>query len=176
MKKNFFITLLFLTYTLSLLAQVNEKKRATFWHFGNQVGIDFTCLPASFTGSQMNAFEGSASISDTNGILQFYTEGTTVWDRNNNVMPNGTGLLGNPSSVQSAIITPHPGNPDHYFIFTTDAIWENNGVNGLQWHEVDMTLNGGFGDVISKNNQLIDRTQEKLVAVRNATSTGSRPI
>ena len=165
---------LFLAVTLfnSGFSQVNEKKRANFWHFGNQAAIDFTCVPASFTGSQMNAFEGSASISDTNGILQFYTEGTTVWDRNNNVMPNGTGLLGHYSSVQPAVITPHPGNPDHYFIFTTDAIWENNGVNGLQWHEVDMNLNGGFGDVISKNNQLIDRVQEKLVAVRNASSTG----
>lgn len=172
MKTNFFTLLLSIVFLSNGTAQVNEKKRANFWHFGNQVALDFTCLPTSFTGSQMNAFEGSASISDTNGILQFYTEGTTVWNRNNIVMPNGTGLLGHASSAQSAIITPHPGNPDHYFIFTTDAIWENNGVNGLNWHEVDMTLNAGLGDVISKNNQLIDRVQEKLVAVRNASSTG----
>ncbi len=159
-------------FLMNSYSQINEKKRANFWHFGNQAAVDFTCLPSSFTGSQMNAFEGSASISDTNGILQFYSEGTTVWDRNNNIMPNGTGLLGHQSSVQPAIITPHPGNPDNYFLFTTDAIWENNGVNGLRWHEIDMTLNGGLGDVVTKNNQLIDKTQEKLVAVRNATSTG----
>ena len=177
MKNKFFnfyktvvLSAIFLAFSIKSEAQ--EKKRATFWHFGNQAALDFTCQPVSFSGSPMNAFEGSATISDTNGILQFFTQGTTVWDRNNNVMPNGTGLLGNPSSVQAAVIVPHPGNYDRYFIFTTDAIWENNGVNGLQWHEVDMTLNAGNGDVVTKNNQLIDRTQEKLVAVRNATSTG----
>ncbi len=171
---NFYSTILIVVTFLMLSTQseAQEKKRATFWHFGNQAALDFTCQPVSFSGSQMNAFEGSATISDTNGILQFYTQGTTVWDRNNNVMPNGTGLLGNPSSVQAAVIVPHPGNNDRYFIFTTDAIFENNGINGLQWHEVDMTLNAGNGDVITKNNMLTDKTQERLVAVRNATSTG----
>ncbi|MCW8969190.1 MAG: hypothetical protein OQK43_11630, partial [Flavobacteriales bacterium] len=171
---NFYSTISIVVTFLMLSAQseAQEKKRATFWHFGNQAALDFTCQPASFSGSQMNAFEGSATISDTNGILQFYTQGTTVWDRNNNIMPNGTGLLGNPSSVQAAVIVPHPGNNDRYYIFTTDAIFENNGINGLQWHEVDMTLNAGNGDVITKNNMLTDKTQERLVAVRNATSTG----
>lgn len=177
MKNKFFnfyktvvLSAIFLAFSIKSEAQ--EKKRATFWHFGNQAALDFTCQPVSFSGSPMNAFEGSATISDTNGILQFFTQGTTVWDRNNNVMPNGTGLLGNPSSVQAAVIVPHPGNNDRYFIFTTDAIFENNGINGLQWHEVDMTLNAGNGDVITKNNMLTDKTQERLVAVRNATSTG----
>ncbi|KJS04312.1 MAG: hypothetical protein VR77_12160 [Flavobacteriales bacterium BRH_c54] len=177
MKNKFFnfystISIVVIFFMLSTQSEAQEKKRATFWHFGNQVALDFTCQPVSFSGSQMNAFEGSATISDTNGVLQFYTQGTTVWDRNNNVMPNGTGLLGNPSSVQAAVIVPHPGNNDRYFIFTTDAIFENNGINGLQWHEVDMTLNAGNGDVITKNNMLTDKTQERLVAVRNATSTG----
>ena len=108
------ILLLFLIFVINIdILNAQQRKRAAFWHFGNQAALDFTCQPVDLPGSQMNAFEGSASISDTNGILQFYTQGTTVWDRNNNVMPNGTALLGNPSSVQAAVIVPHINSSLH---------------------------------------------------------------
>lgn len=36
-------------------------------------------------------------------------------------MDNGNGLLGNPTSAQSAIIVPLPGEPFTYFTFIVDA-------------------------------------------------------
>jgi hypothetical protein len=37
--------------------------------------------------------EGCATISNSSGQLLFYTDGITVYNRNHQVMPNGTGLL-----------------------------------------------------------------------------------
>ena len=166
-----FILLLFVT--LNSVAQ-NESKRANYWYFGNQAAINFDCTPYSFSGSQMNAFEGSASISDTSGNLLFYTNGETVWDRTNTIMPNGTGLLGDVSTVQSAVIIPHPGDTSHYYIFTAGTSLEDNGVIGVRFSEVDMNLNGGNGDVLTsnKNTLLFAPNEEKLTAVKNAAGNG----
>jgi gliding motility-associated-like protein len=163
-----------LVSTNFLLGQ-NERKRANYWHFGNNAGLNFSCPPpTSFSGSPLVSFEGSASISDLNGDLLMFTNGQTVWDRNNNVMPNGTGLLGNQSTVQAAVIVPHPGNPNRYFIFTAGTSLEDNGTVGVRFSEVDMALNGGFGDVLpgNKNTLLFLPNEEKLTAVRNAAGNG----
>ena len=51
--------------------------------------------------------EGSASISDIDGNLLFYTDGGNVWDAADVVMPNGTNIQGynyQGSSTQSSII------------------------------------------------------------------------
>jgi hypothetical protein len=58
---------------------------------------------------ELNTLEGSASISDTNGQLLFYTDGATVWNRNHDTLQNGFGLLGEASSTQAALIIPKPG-------------------------------------------------------------------
>ncbi|EPR69997.1 hypothetical protein ADIWIN_3860 [Winogradskyella psychrotolerans RS-3] len=82
-------------------------------------------------------------------------------------MPNGTGLLGDPSSTQSSIIVPQPNNPNIYYVFTVDDLITN--TNGLRYSIVDMTLNNGFGDVTSvKNELLVTPTSEKVTAVLHA--------
>lgn len=174
MKNIYLATLLFVISISSLWAQ-SERKRANFWHFGSNAGLEFTCPPPeSFSGSPLSSIEGSASISDLNGNLLMFTDGATVWDANNNVMPNGTGLMGHQSSVQSAVIVPHPGNADRYFIFTAGTSLEDNGLIGIRFSEVDMTLNGGFGDVLAanKNTLLFAPNEEKLTAVENAAGNG----
>jgi gliding motility-associated-like protein len=159
-KALFIITLLF---SQCCLAQ-NETNN---WLFGANVWINFSGgTPNSLTGSAMNVTEGCASFSDTSGNLLFYTNGLTIWDKNHNPMPNGTGMGGNNSSSQSAIVVPKPGsNYTNFYVFTVDA---DAGPNGLQYSEVDMTLNGGNGDVTAiKNIPLITPTSEKVTAVRH---------
>ena len=64
-------------------------------------------------------------------------------------MTNGTGLEGDFSSTQSALIVPKPQNDSIYYIFTTG------GSNGnFCYSEVNMNLSSGLGSVISKNNVL----------------------
>ena len=80
----------------------NETKK---WYFGNQAGLDFmTSPPTILTNGVINTVEGCATISDAAGNLLFYTDGITVYNKNHVVMANGTGLNGNSSSTQSAII------------------------------------------------------------------------
>lgn len=137
-----------------------------YWYFGNQAGLDFnTNPPTPLTNGAMSAFEGCASISDVNGNLQFYTDGGIVWDKTNTPMPSGSGLNGSGGASQSAIIVPKPLSPGFYYIFTVDT---NGGSRGLCYSEVDMSLNGGNGDVTLKNVTLVTPVTEKLTAVRHA--------
>lgn len=78
MKKNLLIILLFLS--LASYAQ----GEANIWYFGNKAGLDFNSgSPVALTDGQIESEEGCATISDANGHLLFYTDGVSVWDKNN---------------------------------------------------------------------------------------------
>ncbi|MFO0478090.1 MAG: beta strand repeat-containing protein [Bacteroidota bacterium] len=85
-------------------------------------------------------------------------------------MPNGTGLKGNFSSTQSALIIKQPGSTNLYYIFTVDAI-ENSSSNGLQYSIVDMSMAAGNGAVTAiKNVPLQTPSSEQLTAVRHCNN------
>src|SRR6185295_10334810 len=66
------------------------------------------------------------------------------------------------SSTQAALIVPVPGSSSQeYYIFTTDQI---GGPLGFRYSIVDMTLNGGFGDVTTINELIQNHVTEKVVA------------
>src|SRR5690606_24810319 len=91
------------------------------WHFGHIGAVTFNTPnlePVSYATSQMSTLEGCASISDKDANLLFYTNGESVWNRSDNIMPNGTGLKGHESATQSAIILKKPGSDNLYYIFT----------------------------------------------------------
>jgi hypothetical protein len=123
---------------------------------------------------------------------------------------NGTGLNGDPSSTSSGLIVPHPTNPDLYFVFTIDEphhenanAYPNQGPadsngntislytdtsqgspeadDGLNYSIVDLSLDGGLGNVIlsERNKKLITydennseqikyKASEKITAVRGS--------
>ncbi|WP_222166919.1 gliding motility-associated C-terminal domain-containing protein [Edaphocola aurantiacus] len=135
------------------------------WHFGNGHHLDFNSSPPTYSSnSGMLTFESSAAVSDAQGNLLFYTIGCRIWDRNGNDMPNATGLKGNnatagiPTSYgsgQDCVQTvPNPANPNQYYVFSARSIEENS--DSIYYHIVDMSLNGGLGDVVpsSKNTVL----------------------
>lgn len=139
------------------------------WYFGNGATMSFPNNGAPILGSPTSLLftdEGSSSISDINGNLLFYTNGGTVWDANDAVMPNGTDIQGYPyqgSSTQSCIILKQPVT-GLYYIFTVAEC----GVvpHNFSYTIVDMTLNLGLGDVVvaSKNVFISDSTTEKIAA------------
>ena len=149
---------------ISVIAQ----KETNIWYFGRNVGLDFNSgVPVSIPNNQFHTVEGCSSIADGNGNLLFYTEGDTVWNRNHQVMQNGLGLKGHYSSSQSALIVPKPGSSTIYYVFTVDAEgWSD----GLNYSELDMTLDGGMGAIVpgNKNIQLLAPTSEKLTARKHA--------
>ena len=141
------------------------------WYFGTNAGVSFVSgSPVNLSGGQISTIEGCSSISDGAGNLLFYTDGLVVYNKNHNFMPNGTGLLGDLSSTQSALIVSDPGNANQYYIFTTDNYWGN---DGLRYSIVDMTLNGGNGDIGAvKNIQLLNTCDEKLTGIQNSAGNG----
>ncbi|WP_445719980.1 T9SS type B sorting domain-containing protein [Flavobacterium sp.] len=162
MKKTFIISFIF------CLNLVFSQNQANTWYFGNKAGLNFNSGTATalFDG-ELNTLEGCATISNAAGQLLFYTDGVTVYDRTHQVMQNGTGLLGHPSSTQSAIIVPNPSNPNIYYIFTTTELFLSEGV---RYSEVDLSLNGGLGAVtVNKNIVLLSgEVTEKLTSVKHA--------
>ncbi|HET6512298.1 MAG TPA: PKD domain-containing protein, partial [Candidatus Kapabacteria bacterium] len=138
------------------------------WYFGYNEGLDFSTNPPTFlTNGSQTCFEGSASISDpTTGKLLFYTDGILVWNRAHRVMPNGNNLSSHWSATQPAVILPDPGDPSKYYIFTADHSGYGGAVRGINYSKVDMTLEGGFGDVTVKNSQLLGWAAEKITAVK----------
>ena len=163
-----FTTILLLFCTLTIFAQ----GEANFWYFGENAGLNFNSgSPIAISGS-LNTLEGCSSFSDSNGNLLFYSDGSTVWNRLHNPMPNGTGLKGNASSSQSAMIIPKPGNSSVFYIFTVGAVVSGGGEFGFNYYTIDMNSAGGWGDVIAGPFDLSksksDLWTEKVAAVKGA--------
>ncbi len=153
----------FLYTTLFVVLGISSafaQKQGNQWYFGIYAGLDFNSgTPVPILTSAMSTYEGCASIADkTTGKLLFYTDGSSVWDSTNTVMPNGTGLGGNYSTTQSAVIVPKPGRDSLYYIFTLAA----QGAGGLSVNVVDMSLHGGLGEVTAtKDSPLVTPATEK---------------
>lgn len=151
-------------FLLSINFCVFSQEEASNWYFGENAGIQFA-NDGSITvlnDGQLNTIEGCSSISDSNGNLLFYTDGITVYNRQHTILNNGFGLLGDPSSSQSAIVVPKPNDPDIYYIFTVGS---NQSLTGLKYSVVDMTRDGGLGQVVQKNINLLTQCSEKVSAV-----------
>ncbi|WP_299112796.1 T9SS type B sorting domain-containing protein [uncultured Winogradskyella sp.] len=163
--------LILIVFTI-LGVSINAQQEASNWYFGDNAGISFNQdgTITALSDGQLSTDEGCTSISDGSGNLLFYTDGITVYDRNNNVMQGGTGLKGNPSSTQSALIVPKPQDSDTYYIFTVDTAFQNNPDEGFHYYEVNMLLNGGLGGVISET-QLLQNSTEKISAVLKDCNT-----
>ncbi|WP_343745583.1 gliding motility-associated C-terminal domain-containing protein [Chitinophaga sp.] len=148
----------------------NAQKEGNIWYFGDYAGLDFNTLPPKLLlDGKLKTREGVATVSDANGKLLFYTEGTKVWDASHNVMPNGYGLQGNYTASQSAIAVPFPGHPGQYYVFTSAE------GSGMRSSLVNMSLNNGLGDIVaaSKNISLIPNnlSTEKVMATKHCNNT-----
>jgi gliding motility-associated-like protein len=157
-------------FTLIITEQGFAQKQNNQWRFGYEGGINFNTSPPTNTPpSAILTGEGGASVADRNsGALLFYTDGVSVWNALNQIMPNGNGLLGGDpillSSTTAAVIIPKPGSCTQYYIVTID---EQFGGNGLRYSLVDMLLDGGLGDIVptQKNILLFNTNSEKIEVV-----------
>jgi hypothetical protein len=160
----------FIVFVLIIFSQnVSGQKESNYWYFGQGAGIVFNgSTPTALTDGAMNSLEGCASISSSNGQLLFYSDGTTVWNKNHQVMTNGTGLWGNNDASQSSLIIKQPLSNNLYYIFTIAhqaGYW--GGYGGISYSVVDINLQGGNGAIITKNIPLLSPTAEKVTAVNH---------
>lgn len=151
-----------LLLVLLIHGSVYAQKQANVWYFGNRAGLDFSVdPPVALTDGVINTSEGCSTISDSSGKLLFYTDGTTVWNKNHMVMKNGTGLFGHPSSTHSSVVVQQP-NSSLYYIFTT-GIWGATG--SFCYSIVNMVKDNALGEVTTKNIKLFDGSTEKIASV-----------
>ncbi len=161
------ITLL-LAFSIILPALLFGQGETSNWYFGNNAGIRFNNngTVTALTDGRLDTFEGCTTISDALGDLLFYTDGIVVYDRNHNIMQNGSGLHGDPSSTQSALIVPKPLDPNIYYVFTVDtSTSEDDPDFGLNYSIIDIRLNNGNGAITQKNINLLNDCSEKIAAV-----------
>ncbi len=168
---------LLLLSCLLLFASAAAQKEDNTWTFGYRLGLDFNQNPPAFFQTNMMTSEGCSSVSDGAGNLLFYSNGNDVWDASNNVMPNGSGILGNGlaggnipgSTSQGVAIIRSVSNPMQYFLFTLDAeeqISAGLTPGYLRYSVIDMSLNGGLGDVLpARKNIILDSLMSEQMDV-----------
>lgn len=147
-----------------------SQGEANNWYFGEFAGIKFNSngTVTSLTDGQLNTLEGCASISNNTGELLFYTDGKKVYNRNHQIMINGSDLNGDSSTTQSATIVKKPGSLNLYYIFTLDSFA---GPNGFCYSIVDMNLDNGNGAITSEKNVLIYTPScEKIAVVKHSNN------
>lgn len=162
---------------------LNENK---IWAFPKGLGLDFSSGIATPINTNMTSIEAAATVCDDSGHLLFYTNGATVWDHNGNPMPNANpiypsnypfvnlGFGPTESTTQGALIIPMIGNPRRFYLLSLTDIIQMYAAPQytLQGHlfysVIDMTLNGGLGDVVTSQQwiQIDTGLSEKMIAVR----------
>ncbi|NMH27068.1 T9SS type B sorting domain-containing protein [Flavobacterium silvaticum] len=135
-----------------------SQNETNHWYFGENAGLDFSNgeFALDFNGA-MNTPAGCSSISDKDGILMLYTNGATVWNRNHEIMENGSDLFTDIDSVQTCAIVPNPINENLYYIFHSrqTASVDPFVQKGLYYSIVDFSTNP-LGQVTLKNVRLRD--------------------
>ncbi|MBK8846798.1 MAG: hypothetical protein IPO27_09755 [Bacteroidetes bacterium] len=172
MKQKLIIYFLFCT----ALTQA-QNKMDNWWYLGTNIGqhplsggcsINFTYDSAFIDTTSINNefFWTLSMISDSSGKLLFYNDMKRVYDRNNNVLPNGDTLMNTYAVLspnyggygpQSSIILPLLDTLPIYNLFSfspENDIPPSVLPSHLYLAKIDMSLNNGNGAVISKNQAL----------------------
>lgn len=161
------LLLLLLTTTTTTAQNITNA----VWAFGDKAGLDFSSGSPVPVTTEIYTIEGSASVSDNSGQLLFYTEGNNIWDQTHTLMPNGSNIINTAtptsSTSQSAVVVAIPDTPGKYYVISLTSFQEGALGGRLYYSVVNMSLNGGMGDVEpGKKGILMDSLlSEKMTAV-----------
>jgi PKD repeat protein len=173
-KIQFLLILLF--FCGNIFAQIETNN----WYFGKNAGIDFNNNQVNLlNNSAMNTIGGSSSISDKDGALLFYTNGQTVWNKNHQIMENGTELVTDTTTPQTSIIIPKPGNENVYYIFTTLETYESEPFAmgpGVYYSEVTFSDAFPLGQVTVNSQVIYGTSSSKLTAIHHPETNSIRVI
>lgn len=149
------------------------------------INFDFNQKPPQISKKyrEMDFYGLSACISDTDGKLQFYSNGCYIANNQEQLMENGEHLNPGPiyddwchdgsdylAGMQGMMILPYPDNTQVYSVFhklTEIDIYPIAPV--LYRTKVDMSYNNGLGKVVEKNIPVMEDTlaTSELTAVRH---------
>ncbi len=182
MKKILFTLILSLLH----LSKIYSQQEENLWVFGSQSGLDFSVsFPVIYGNNNSPGWGGTASICNGSGNLLFYTNGFWVWNRNHHIMPLLTGgvpgyqaplspTIGYPplmpwngtNAAQATAIARMPADTNKYFVFSLSTGGQ------LYYSVVDMTLEGGLGDIMPGKRSIVLTTglTEKLTVVKGCNN------
>lgn len=159
--KKLFILIIFIQIASPVFAQ----KEANNWALSNYQ-LDFNAEEPEVSFEYAEYLNlGLGLISDENGDLLFYSDGYSVWNKNHQLMPNGSEVIPSPEGLTSreSLVIPHPSDNQLYYLFTVDP-WEGFESSGLYYSVIDMRLESGLGDVKSKGEKIIANTSKRITA------------
>ncbi|MBU2914309.1 PKD domain-containing protein [Reichenbachiella agariperforans] len=145
----------------------DESQFRNQWYFGENAGIDFNDpngTVAITDANLMTSPQAASSVSDLNGDLLFYTNGVTVWNKEHQIMVNGTNIGGDSTSMQGAMIMPFPGDSTTFYVFTSDPVYGDNTYN-MRYSIVDMKQDVMRGAVVQKNLPFFTNSTERMTGV-----------
>jgi len=156
----------FFFFILSFLS-IQAQKESWHWYFGEYAGLDFSSgSPVADTNGKTAISSCTSSVSDTAGMLLFYSNSLTVWNKNHLVMDNGTGLSGLFGGLQPCISIKQPGNDSIYYLFITNGNFYGDGDFSFRYSIVNTHQNSGLGKVMQKNVFITDSTKG-VAAIRH---------
>ncbi|NNE55368.1 MAG: T9SS type A sorting domain-containing protein, partial [Flavobacteriales bacterium] len=151
-----------------VVGNCSTGNEANLWYFqlesGSIHGFDFGTEPPTTLPEMLIPNDGhsKSSICDADGNLLFISTGVRVYGADNEILENGTGLLGHASSHYGTLFVKKPSSSNEYYLFYNGAD-ANNFASGIYYSIIDADANGGLGAV----------TEVKNIAVENA---GAEPI
>ena len=126
----------------------------------------------------------NASICDSEGNLLFYTNGCHIANANHEIMPNGSGInegvfleefrqdtCAHYPGIQDIIILPDPAYINGYYLLHKTIEFDQEVfVNNVKYSYVDLSLNGGSGDITEKNIDILPSDEMILLNYLTAIS------
>lgn len=168
---------------LFFVSSAFSQNETNYWYFGNNAGLNFSngdfAVP---NDGSMQTPAGCSSISDRDGNLLFYTNGQTVWNKNHQIMQNGTDLSGDINGVQTSIIIPKPGDISTYYIFYVRRFTQSLPIyllSGVYYSEVKFDTQNPLGYITdNKDIRFIETTEatSRLAAIHHPESNSIRVI
>ncbi len=140
------IILTFCLFSYCIHTSAQGLRNLFFNSFEDVIRLDFSSDPPTpFSTGIEGSYEGIAHYEDGDGNLLFWFNSGGVYDTNGDDMPGSFGIWADDSSAEICLC-PVPGYPNKYYI-----LYNAQTCSSLYYSIVDMTLNGGLGDVTDLN-------------------------
>ncbi|HVG12230.1 MAG TPA: PKD domain-containing protein, partial [Flavisolibacter sp.] len=142
------IALSLIVFVCTLNSALAQKETANWFLFANRVSVTPSGISNSAGyGNQVGAYFTSTSISDSAGNLLFACDGSKIMDKNLQVMP----LLANDwyhLGAQKVLAVKIPASTKYYVFYSFKNSSIANAPSEFFYSIVDLSLNGGNGDII----------------------------
>jgi gliding motility-associated-like protein len=155
------------TDTIDVTLKSERSNRANHWYFGNGAAIKFDSLTgevsADNTPLNFDFANGTTAVSHGDGSLLFYSNGSTIYNKNHQILEKG--IKGDSTLPQNSIIIPEPESNRYFYLFTVKN-------DSLFYTQIDRdAAPDGNGKVTSKNVFLFKPVNSALTAAKSGDTT-----